>query len=201
MQHVNNIPWGDAETTGLMNDPATVPLEFAFVVTDGDLNELDSIGPFVFSATEEELASMGDFVRNMHTKTGLLEKVRASTLKREDADDLFAGFLSKYLPAKGTPLETVSLNEPKGEYRGGQLAGNSVKLDIAVLEKFFPKTYTLLDYRVIDVSTISELAKRWNPKAWASMPPKASDHTAMTDIRASIDELRYYRSNGFNGIA
>lgn len=200
MKDANNIPWADAETTGLMNDPATVPLELAFVITDADLNEIDSLGPVVFSATEEELAAMGDYVRNMHTKTGLLEKVRASTLKREDFDEVLAEFIGKYFPAKGTPLEKASLNEPAGKFRGAVLAGNSVKLDFEVIEKFFPKTRALLDYRVIDVSSIGELAKRWNPNAWASMPPKASDHTAMTDIRASIDELRYYRANGFGGL-
>ena len=104
-----------------------------------------------------------------------------------DAD--LAAFAAPFFPAKG--------EQPDGSwYRGMVMGGNSVKFDFAVTEKFFPQTLANMDYRVIDISSIGELVRRWNLDAWNAMPAKASDHTAMTDIRAGVDELRYYRRCG-----
>lgn len=200
MKHPENIAWLDFETNTLPSRPGVVPLELAVIITDSDLNEIDSVGPVVFTATEDDLAVMNDYVLNMHTTTGLLERVRASRTTPADFDDQLARFLAGYFPEKGSPTGIASDNEPAGKYRGAVLAGNSVKFDFEMLERFFPKSAALTDYRVIDVSSIGELARRWNRHAWESMPPKASNHTAMTDIRASIDELRYYRDNGFGGM-
>lgn len=199
-KHPENIAWLDFETTTLSGDPAVVPLELAVVITDSDLNEIDSIGPVVFTATEDDLMVMNDYVLNMHTETGLLDRVRKSETTPDDFDEQLSRFLAGYFPEKGSPTGTASLNETAGKYRGAVLGGNSVKFDFEMLTRFFPKSAALTDYRVIDVSSIGELARRWNRPAWEAMPPKASDHTAMTDIRASIDELRWYRSHGFGGL-
>ncbi|MCC3299403.1 oligoribonuclease [Arthrobacter caoxuetaonis] len=192
-KHPVNILWVDFEATALMNNPDVAPLEGAAVITDGNLNELASFGPYAIHATEEELAVMNDFVTNMHTKTGLIDRVREATMTRSEFDIRLAAFAEPFFPVRGEIIDGV-------KYRGMVIGGNSVKYDFAVIEKFFHRTGANMDYRVVDVSSIGELARRWNRKAWEAMPPKASDHTAMTDIRASIDELRYYRDNGFGGL-
>jgi oligoribonuclease len=186
--NVDNILWLDFETTGFLSDPRVVALEGAAIITDGDLNELAVLDSVVMKTSEDELAAMGDFVRNMHTTTGLLERLKTATTSRDEFDVILRDFAAPYFPAKGAIL-------PDGaKYRGIVLGGNSVKFDFDVIEKFFPLTRATMDYRVIDISGVGELVRRWCPKAWAEMPPKASDHTAMTDIREGVKELRYYRS-------
>jgi oligoribonuclease len=184
----DNILWVDYEATGLMNDPFTVPLEGAAIITDGQLNELAVLEGITLRATEEELSHMGDFVRNMHTKTGLIEKVRASTVTREDFDAALKEFAAPYFPTKGEEIFDGS------KYRGMIIGGNSVKFDFDVMDKFFPQTIGNMDYRVIDISSLGELFRRWAYDYWKAMPPKLSDHTALTDIRAGVNELRYYRA-------
>lgn len=186
--HPNNVLWVDYETTGLMSDPFTVPLEGAAIITDGNLNELAVLEGITIHATEEELANMGSIARDMHTKTGLLDKVRASTVTREQFDATLKEFAAPYFPTKKEEIWDGS------KYRGMIIGGNSVKFDFAVMEKFLPQTMTNMDYRVIDISSLGELFRRWAYDYWAAMPPKASDHTALTDIRAGVDELRYYRA-------
>jgi oligoribonuclease len=184
----DNILWVDYEATGLMNDPSTVPLEGAAIITDGQLNELAVLEGITLHATEEDLAHMGDFVLNMHTKTGLIEKVRASTVTREDFDATLKEFAAPYFPTKGEEIFDGS------KYRGMIIGGNSVKFDFDVMDKFFPQTIGNMDYRVIDISSLGELFRRWAYDYWKAMPPKLSDHTALTDIRAGVNELRYYRA-------
>lgn len=184
----DNILLLDFEATGLMNDPNTVPLEGAAIITDGQLNELAVLDGIVIHATEAELTTMNDFVRDMHTKTGLLEKVRASTVTRSDFDTALESFMAPYFPGKGETLADGS------KYRGVVISGNSVKFDFDVIEKFFPRTRGRMDYRVIDISGLGELARRWNRPYWEAMPKKLSDHTALTDIREGLKELRYYRT-------
>jgi oligoribonuclease len=184
----DNILWLDFETTGLMNDPNTVPLEGAAIITDGQLNELATFDSMVIHATEEELSHMSDYVVNMHTTTGLLEKVRASTTTRAEFDAALQAFAAPYFPVKGDVLADRSA------YRGIVIGGNSVKLDFDVIEKFFPRTRKNMDYRVIDISGVGELVRRWARTYWKAMPPKLSDHTALTDIREGVKELRYYRA-------
>lgn len=184
----NNILWVDYEATGLMNNPFTVPLEGAAIITDGDLNELAVLEGIAIHATEEELSYMSDFVLDMHTKTGLLDKVRASTVTRDDFDATIKNFAAPYFPTKGEEIFDGS------KYRGMIIGGNSVKFDFAVMEKFLPQTLSNMDYRVIDISSLGELFRRWAYDYWKAMPPKLSDHTALTDIRAGVNELRYYRA-------
>jgi oligoribonuclease len=185
--HIDNILWLDFETTGMMTNPDTVPLEGAAIITDGDLNELAVLEGIALQASEESLAAMGDFVRNMHTKTGLLERVAVSTTSVAVFDTILRDFAAPYFPVKGEEL-------PDGaKYRGIVIGGNSVKFDFDVIEKFFTATRETMDYRVIDISGVGELLRRWNRQAWEAMPPKASDHTALTDIREGVKELRYYK--------
>ena len=184
----DNILWLDYEATGLMTSPFTVPLEGAAIITDGQLNELAVFESVVIHATDEELDAMDDFVLNMHTKTGLLEKVRASSVTRAQFDAALRDFAAPYFPAKGEILADGST------YRGVVIGGNSVKYDFDVIEKFFTRTRETMDYRVIDITGLGELVRRWNRPYWEAMPKKLSDHTALTDIRAGVDELRYYRA-------
>lgn len=190
LAHPDNILAVDFEATGFAKHPFTVPLEGAAIILDAQLNEIASFGPIVISATEEELSWMSDFVRDMHTKTGLLERVAESTVSVEQFDEMLAEFAAPYFPVKKSEL-------PDGtKYRGMMIAGNSVKYDFDIIEAHFPKTFANMDYRVIDISGVGELVRRWNRPAWEAMPPKLSDHTAMTDIREGVKELRYYRQVG-----
>jgi oligoribonuclease len=173
----------------MMTNPNTVPLEGAAIITDGQLNELAVFEGMVIHASGEELSHMGGFVRNMHTKTGLLEKVSTSTVSPEEFDLRLRDFAAPYFPTKGDILPDGS------KYRGIVIGGNSVKFDFDVIEKFFPadpQEHGL--YRVIDVSGLGELVRRWDYDYWKAMPPKLSDHTALTDIREGVKELRYYRA-------
>lgn len=179
----------DFETTGFAKVPGVVPLEGAAIIVDKDLNEIASFGPFTIHATPEQLALMDDFVINMHSKTGLLDKVAEATLSVSDFDQMLADFAAPYFPAKKSVLPDGST------YRGMVIGGNSVKFDFDVIEAHFPLTLANMDYRVIDISSIGELVRRWNREAWDAMPAKASDHTAMTDIREGVNELRYYRQH------
>lgn len=194
--HPDNILWLDFETTDKMTNPNTVPLEGAAIITDGQLNELAVLEGIALTATEEELSHMGDFVLNMHTKTGLLDRVRASTVTRPEFDASLRAFAAPYFPTIGDVLADGS------KYRGIVIGGNSIKFDFDVIEKFFPLTRENMDYRVIDISGVGELVRRWNRPYWEAMPKKLSDHTALTDIREGVKELRYYRAglhlmNGF----
>ncbi len=177
VNHNNNtigddrMVWLDMEMTGL--DPQNcVPLEVAIIITDSKLNELDSYDDVVI-ATDIALKRMNDFVRNMHTQNGLLERVRAATTEVGSADQSMAAIVNKWCTPKT-----------------GVLAGNSIWQDRRFVRRYFPALEQTLHYRMIDVSTLKELARRWYPQA---LPEKTSDHTAMADIRASISELKHYR--------
>lgn len=176
--------WGDLETTGLLKEPGEQTLEIALIVTDSHLNFIDEFGPLVFSATPEalEVVNRNEFVRKMHTETGLLDKVKASTLSLADGDKQMMDFVHEYF---GKDASRVLF------------CGNSIRLDRAFIEQDFAELSRILHYRQIDVSAVGELVRMWLPDVYWSMPDKKSDHTAMTDIRESIIELRYYRDNAF----
>lgn len=176
--------WGDLETTGLLKEPGEQTLEIALIVTDSNLNIVDEFGPLVFSATQEALdvVNRNEFVRRMHTGTGLLDKVKASTLSLAEGEEQMLGFVHQHF---GDDASRVLF------------CGNSIRLDRAFIEQDFPTLDSILHYRQIDVSSVGELVRMWLPEVYWSMPEKKSDHTAMTDIRESIIELRYYRENAF----
>lgn len=174
------LAWMDLEMTGL--DPARdVIVEIATLVTDDNL-ELVAEGPdLVVHQPSEALDTMGDVVRKMHTRSGLLEAIAASTITLQDAGEQTLAFLREHIP----------------EARTVPLCGNSIGTDRRFLAVHLPAIEEHLHYRSVDVSTIKELLKRWNPKVLDGAPEKAEGHRALDDIRESLAELRYYRDKAF----
>ena len=174
------LAWMDLEMTGLDPDSHTI-VEIASLITDNNL-ELIAEGPdLIVHATEAELSRMDDYVSNMHTRSGLLPEIQASTISLADAGAQTLTFLREHIEEPGTV----------------PLCGNSIGTDRRFLAKQLPEIENFLHYRSIDVSTIKELARRWLPEAFAAAPKKAGGHRAMDDIRESLDELRHYRSQVF----
>ena len=175
------LAWMDLEMTGL--DPASdVIVEIATLITDDNL-ELVAEGPdLVVSASSEALASMQDIVVEMHTKSGLLEEIRASTLSLEAAGEMTLAFLREHIDKPRTV----------------PLCGNSIGVDRRFLAAQLPEVENFLHYRSIDVSTVKELARRWHPAAYRGAPKKAKGHRALDDIRESLSELRHYRESFFS---
>ena len=175
------LAWMDLEMTGL--DPATdVIVEIATLITDDNL-ELIAEGPdLVVSAPPEALATMQDVVVEMHTKSGLLDQIKASTLSLEAAGEMTLEFLKTHI------------DKP----RSVPLCGNSIGVDRRFLAAQLPEVENFLHYRSIDVSTVKELARRWNPQVFHKAPQKAKGHRALDDIRESLNELRHYRDTFFS---
>lgn len=169
------IVWIDCEMTGLRLD-ADALVEVAAVVTDADLNVLGEGVDVIIEPPDAALAQMGDFVRQMHTKSGLLDALASG--------DTLAG-------AEATVLDYIRRWVP--EPGKAPLAGNSIGTDKAFLDRNMPSLMAHLHYRVIDVSSIKELARRWYPRVFFAAPAKNGGHRALADILESIDELRYYR--------
>lgn len=152
-------------------------IEIAVVVTDAELNPLDSGYHAVIKPPEEALQRMDPFVRRMHTTTGLLGKLAdGMTLAAAEAGAL--EYIKRFVP----------------EARKAPLGGNSVGTDRSFLARDMPALVNHLHYRIIDVSSVKELAKRWFPRTYFAAPEKTGNHQALGDIYDSIDELRYYRS-------
>ena len=167
--------WIDCEMTGLsIEDDALI--EVAALVTDDELNVLGEGVDVVIRPDEASLAQMGDFVRNMHTSSKLLDEL-PSGLTMEQAQEQVLAYIKEWVPEPGK----------------APLGGNSVGTDRTFLVRDMPELVAHLHYRVIDVSTIKELSRRWFPRAYFQAPPKTGNHRALGDIRDSIDELRYYR--------
>ena len=172
----NRIVWVDLEMTGL--DPSRhVIVEVAALVTDAELNIIDEGVDLVVHATDAELAEMDDFVTQMHSDNGLLDDIKASTVSLAEAEDAVLGLVEKHCdPAHPAPL-----------------AGNSIATDRTFIRAQMPRLDVALHYRMIDVSTVKELARRWFPKAYFNQPAKGMAHRALADIVESIRELDYYR--------
>ncbi|MDK8242705.1 oligoribonuclease [Corynebacterium sp. HMSC08F01] len=172
----NRIVWVDLEMTGL--DPSRhVIVEVAALVTDAELNIIDDGVDLVVHATDAELAEMDDFVTEMHSSNGLLDDIKASTTSIRDAEDAVLELVAKHCdPAHPAPL-----------------AGNSIATDRAFIRAQMPRLDDALHYRMIDVSTVKELSRRWFPKAYYNQPEKGMAHRALADIVESIRELDYYR--------
>jgi oligoribonuclease len=170
------LAWMDLEMTGL--DPARdVIVEIAVLVTDDEL-EIVAEGPdLVVSAPADRLDAMEDIVREMHTRSGLLEAIRASTLSLEEAGATVLAFLQEHIP----------------EPRSVPLAGNSIGTDRRFLAAQLPAIEDWLHYRSVDVSSIKELCRRWYPDVLTKAPGKETTHRAMDDIKESVAELVYYR--------
>ena len=170
----------DLEMTGLEADRHVI-VEIATLITDDDLVVVAEGPDLVVHASDEELAAMDDFVRDMHTGSGLLDEIRSSGLSLAEAGRQTLEFIQAHVPkARTVPL-----------------AGNSIGTDRRFLAAHLPEIEEYLHYRSVDVSTIKELAGRWYPQAMAAAPQKAGGHRALDDIRESLAELAYYRSTVF----
>ncbi|MEE0653592.1 oligoribonuclease [uncultured Bifidobacterium sp.] len=172
----SRLIWIDCEMTGLdiFHDELC---EVSVVPTDFDLNVLDDGIDIVIRPSDGAVAHMNDFVRAMHTRSGLITEWEQG-LSVEDAQQKVVEYVSKFIPEGVKPL----------------LAGNSVGSDKKFLDRYMPELMERLHYRVIDVSTIKELARRWYPDVYEHRPAKKGGHRALADIIESLDELRYYRS-------
>jgi oligoribonuclease len=173
------LVWCDLEMTGL--DPMVhVIVEVAFLVTDSGLNPLDDGVDLVVYQPPEAMATMDDFVTNMHTKSGLLEQIKASTVSLAEAGEAALAYLQRHVPAQTSPL-----------------CGSTIGMDRSFLVRHLPAVDAHLHYRSVDVSSVKELARRWYPEAFRKRPDKKEGHRALADIIESIEELRYYRETMF----
>jgi len=170
----------DLEMTGL--DPAKhVIVEIATIVTDDDLNIVAEGPDLVVHQPEEMLALMEPVVVDMHTKSGLLDQIRSSTITLEDAGAQTLAFIQQWIPqARSVPL-----------------CGNSIGMDRRFLDAYLPEIEQYLHYRSVDVSSIKELVRRWYPAVLNQLRTKQGTHRALDDIRESVIELRHYREKIF----
>ncbi len=173
------IVWIDCEMTGLSLERDAL-IEVAALVTDYELNQLDEGIDIVIRPPEAALTQMNDFVRDMHTTSGLLDVLAEGTTLAE-AEEAVLAHITKYVPDAGK----------------APLGGNSVATDRAFLVRDMPALEGHLHYRMIDVSSIKELSRRWYPRAYFASPDKNGGHRALADITESIAELRYYREAVF----
>jgi oligoribonuclease len=180
MNGTGHLVWIDCEMTGL--DLARDALiEVAVVVTDAELNPLDDGVDIVIHAPDELLETMVPVVREMHASSGLTDAVRASTTTLGAAETAVLDYVREHVPdAKSAPL-----------------CGNSIATDRGFLARDMPALDAHLHYRMIDVSSVKELTRRWYPRVYQSQPAKGLAHRALADIRESITELAYYRSTVF----
>ena len=173
------LVWMDMEMSGLEPERDRI-LEMATIITDADLKIVAEGPELVLSQPESVLSGMDAWNRKHHGESGLVERVRASRITEAEAEAATLAFIREYCDPKQTPL-----------------AGNSVYQDRRFLARYMPQIDNYLHYRLVDVSTIKELSRRWFPSALDRMPAKRNAHRAIDDIRESIDELRYYRRNVF----
>ena len=172
--------WIDCEMTGLdLGRDALI--EIAVLVTDGELNVLGEGVDVVIHADDAALAGMPEIVRDMHERSGLTEAVRASTVTVPEAEQLALDYIRRYVP----------------DPRSAPLAGNSIATDRAFLARDMPALDTHLHYRMVDVSSVKELCRRWFPRVFYAKPEKGLAHRALADIKESIRELEYYRRTLF----
>lgn len=172
----DRLVWVDLEMTGL-DTSRHVIVEIAALVTDANLNIIGEGVDIVVKATEEQLAEMDDYVRTMHTDNGLIDAIRASNLSLSEAEDQVLALIAEHCdPAHPAPL-----------------AGNSIATDRAFIRAYMPRLDEALHYRMVDVSSIKELTRRWYPRVYFAQPEKGMAHRALADIVESIRELDYYR--------
>ena len=180
MQVNEPLVWVDCEMTGLDPD-RDVLVEIAVVVTDSELNQLDDGLDLLIRTDADKLAGMVDVVREMHTQSGLLVALETATLSVDEAEQQVLDYVRRFVP----------------ERRKAPLCGNSIATDRTFIARYMPKLDDHLHYRMVDVSSIKELARRWYPRVYFNAPAKTGGHRALADIVDSINELRYYRSTVF----
>ena len=176
----DRLVWIDCEMTGLdlRNDAL---IEIAVLVTDGELAVLGDGIDIVIHADDDALAAMPDIVRDMHAHSGLTEEVRASAVTIAEAEEQVLAYIREYVP----------------EPRTAPLAGNSIATDRGFLARDMPELDAHLHYRMVDVSSVKELCRRWFPRVFYAKPEKGMAHRALADIYEAIRELDYYRQTLF----
>ncbi len=178
--HDPMLVWMDLEMTGLEPDRHVI-VEIATIVTDDDLTIVAEGPDLVVHANDAQLAEMDDFVVDMHTRSGLLELIQGSSITLEEASEQTLDFIKQHIKkARSVPL-----------------CGNSIGTDRRFLDVYMPEIENYLHYRSVDVSTIKELARRWNLEVMKGVPQKQTSHRALDDIRESIAELKHYRDHLF----
>ncbi|XP_041770495.1 oligoribonuclease [Anopheles merus] len=177
---VQNLVWIDLEMTGLDVDKDRI-LEIACIVTDSKLNIIAKGPNIIINEPDAVLEGMNSWCKDHHSKSGLIEAVKKSTYSVDQAERDVLDFVKKYCPERRCPM-----------------AGNSIYMDRLFIMKYMPTLNEYLHYRVIDVSTVKELCKRWNQNVYNSSPPKKLAHRALDDIEESINEMKYYKSMFFN---
>jgi oligoribonuclease len=175
----DRLVWIDLEMTGL-NPSHDEICEIACIVTDGELNELDEGITLVVKPSDAPLATMDEVVVKMHHDSGLIHEIPSGTTV-EDAQAQVLAYVTQHVP----------------EARKAPLAGSSVYVDRGFLSRYMPELDAHLHYRLVDVSSVKEITKRWYPRVFFQTPEKTGNHRALGDIRDSIAELRYYREAVF----
>lgn len=178
MANANNLIWIDLEMTGLDPDFDRI-IEIATVVTDLQLNVVANGPVMAIHQSENLLNSLDDWNNKHHTQSGLLDKVRKSQISESEAEQTTIAFLKQHVSSGQSPM-----------------CGNSICLDRRFLYRYMPELENFFHYRLIDVSTIKELAKHWAPSVFKGVE-KQSTHEALKDIMDSIEELRHYRKHFF----
>ncbi|OZC45380.1 oligoribonuclease [Rhodococcus sp. WWJCD1] len=176
----DKLVWIDCEMTGLDLSKDKL-IEIAALVTDSELNILGEGVDIVIHADDDALANMPAVVIDMHAKSGLTDEVRASTVTLEEAEQRVLAYIKEHVPVAGTV----------------PLAGNSIGTDRGFISRDMTALDTYLHYRMIDVSSIKELSRRWYPRIYYGQPAKGLAHRALADIKESIKELQYYRRTAF----
>ena len=171
-----NLVWLDCEMTGLDPEVERI-IEIAVVVTGPSLEPRIEGPVLVIHQSDELLGKMDAWNKGTHGRSGLIDKVKASVLTEEQAQEQIIAFLARYVPKGKVPL-----------------CGNSIGQDRRFLARYMPRLEAFFHYRNVDVSTLKELAKRWKPEAYSSFK-KAQKHTALADVHESIEELAHYRTN------
>lgn len=174
----DNLIWIDLEMTGLFPEKDRI-IEIATIVTDSELNTIAEGPVFAIKQPDELLSSMDSWNTKQHNSSGLVSRVKASQISEKEAEEKTLEFLKKYVSSGKSPM-----------------CGNSVYQDRRFLNKYMPTLEQYFHYRLLDVSTLKELALRWAPRVYSGLA-KESKHLALDDIRESIEELKYYRANLF----
>lgn len=170
-----NLVWLDCEMTGLNPEQERI-IEIAVIVTDAHLTRRIEGPVLVIHQSDDLLDKMDKWNKGTHGKSGLIDKVKASTVTEEEAEKILLQFLARYVPKSGSPM-----------------CGNSIGQDRRFLAKYMPRLEAFFHYRNLDVSTLKELSKRWAPTVYKSFKKKQR-HTALADVHESIDELEHYRT-------
>jgi oligoribonuclease len=175
-QNQNYLVWLDMEMTGLVPETDRI-IEVAMVVTDNDLNTIAEAPTLVVHQPDSVLDAMDNWNKSTHGKSGLIDRVKASTMDEAQVEEQLLAFLKEHVPAKTSPI-----------------CGNSICQDRRFMARWMPKMEDYFHYRNLDVSTLKELAKRWKPEV-AQGIKKHGKHEALADIYESIEEMKHYREN------